>query len=208
MTATGHRPTPPPVGTPSEDDIPRLIATMIEGFSTDPLYLWLYPHPTLRRTSLRATFGLMLGRGLARGHVRCTEDRRAVAIWPPPAVDLLGEDDLDDWVRRLRGEAPDRVDEAVAAMAACAAHAPGEPHWVLHSVVVAPDRQGRGQGTALLRSTLREVDISGAPGYLESSTIRNVRAYQRLGFRVRGTVAIPHGPTMRPMTRPSARSGR
>lgn len=192
----------PDITTPSVERLPRLVDAMVSGFSDDPLYVWLYPDPDQRRMSLTATFDLMLRAGLERGLVRCTDDHRAVAIWTAPGDDLLDDTVLDDWVQLLRRDAPDRVEAALAAMSACASHAPTEPHWVLHLVVVHADHQGCGLGTALLRSTLGDVDATGAPAYLESSNAQNVRAYQRLGFAVVGEVTIAGGPIMRPMARP------
>ena len=109
------------------------------------------------------------------------------------------------WLAQLRREAPERVAAAIDGMAACAAHAPTEPHWVLHSLVVAAASQGQGLGTELLRRTLAEVDASGMPAYLESSNLRNVAAYERVGFRVVAEVPLADGPVMRPMRRPPAR---
>lgn len=208
MTAPHGQPPTPRIVTPADEDIPWLIDTMLSGFVNDPLYVWLYPDLDQRRASMRATFDLMLLRGLEHGVVCCTEDRQAVAIWTPPATDLLTEGDLQHWLQRLGEEAPQRVANAAEAMGSSAAHAPPVPHWVLHSVVVHADRQGHGLGSALLRSTLGDLDASEIPAYLESSNIRNVSAYEHLGFRVIGEVAVPDGPTMRPMLRaPRASEG-
>jgi ribosomal protein S18 acetylase RimI-like enzyme len=191
----------PEVAVPTEDDLPALLETMRSGFDADPLYRWLYPDPRQRTVALGETFELMLDRGISRGHVRCTDDHRAVAIWAEPGVALLFDGDMGSWLQRLRHQAPAVVDDAVAAMAACGGHVPQATHWTLHSLVVHAERQGRGLGSALLRATLTVVDATGGLAYLESSNARNLAVYERVGFRVAAEVPIAGGPTMRPMLR-------
>jgi GNAT superfamily N-acetyltransferase len=57
-------------------------------------------------------------------------------------------------------------------------------HWYLFTFGTAPERQGKGVGSALLRSMLSHVDLEGQPAYLESSKERNVPLYARFGFEV------------------------
>ena len=175
---------------------------MVSGFVHDPLYEWLYPEPAERAAQLRPGFELVLRSGLEHGVVEYTDGLDAVAIWTGPGVPLLGDDQMEAWLAQLRRDAPARFEAAVAGMAACGEHAPDEPHWMLHSIVVGADRQGRGIGSALLRSTLDTVDRSGVPAYLESSNPRNVTVYERVGFRVLAEVPLLDGPVMRPMLRP------
>jgi ribosomal protein S18 acetylase RimI-like enzyme len=59
-----------------------------------------------------------------------------------------------------------------------------ERAWYLSILAVAPKAQGRGMGRELLRPTLAEADAREAPTYVETSTPRNLRFYQREGFRV------------------------
>lgn len=182
-------------------DLDRLLETMLSAFTDDPLYVWLYPDAKRRASQLRPTFALTLTAGLARGHVLWSEHHDAVAVWTAPGMDLLDDHAMDAWLERLREDVDDRFHSAVTAMADCARHRPAEPHWTLHSIAVAAHRQGRGLGTALLRPTLTAIDRAHDTAYLESSNIRNVQAYQRVGFSIAGEVLITGGPTMRPMSR-------
>jgi ribosomal protein S18 acetylase RimI-like enzyme len=79
---------------------------------------------------------------------------------------------------------------------ACVAHFPDEPAWYLMYLGVHPDAQGTGAGSALLRSALDDIlRRETAPVYLETGTERNVRFYQRFGFRVReANIALVPGP--------------
>lgn len=182
-------------------ELDRLLDTMVSGFQDDPLYVWLYPDPHRRPHQLRPTFDITLRNGMERGDVRWSDDLHAVSIWTPPDVALLDDDTMGRWLDQLRSDVGPRFDAAVAGMAACAAHEPTDPHWTLHSIVVAAERQGRGLGTQLLRATLVDVDASGDVAYLESSNTRNLTAYERVGFRTVGEVQLADGPIMRPMVR-------
>ena len=46
---------------------------------------------------------------------------------------------------------------------------PRVPHWYLPVLGTAPEYQGRGVGSALLRALLARSDAEGLPAYLESS---------------------------------------
>jgi ribosomal protein S18 acetylase RimI-like enzyme len=64
-----------------------------------------------------------------------------------------------------------------AAQAAIPAHA-----WYLSILGVAPHRQGRGLGRALLGPTLRRADQTGTPCFLETFNSATLGFYRRLGF--------------------------
>jgi ribosomal protein S18 acetylase RimI-like enzyme len=81
-------------------------------------------------------------------------------------------------------------------------HHPHEPHAHLVFLGVSSAAQGKGVGSALLKTTLAPVDAQHLPAYLETSTPRNVRLYQRHGFEVTGELDKP-GLHMWTMTRPA-----
>ncbi len=69
---------------------------------------------------------------------------------------------------------------------ACVAHFPPYPAWYLMYLGVHPDGQGAGTGRMLLPAALDDVlRREMAPVYLETGTERNVRFYERFGFRIR-----------------------
>ncbi len=71
-----------------------------------------------------------------------------------------------------------------------ARHDPLNQHWHLGPVGVLPSHQGKGIGTKLLNRFCQEVDACLAPAYLETDTYKNVRFYERFGFRVVGETEI------------------
>ncbi|MGW4463332.1 GNAT family N-acetyltransferase [Micromonospora sp. NPDC004704] len=84
-------------------------------------------------------------------------------------------------------------------------HPRDEPHWYLQLMVVLPDHRGRGLGGAMLAHQLARVDADGVAAYLEASTPRNRRLYERHGFRALGApIVLPDGgPGIQPMWRPA-----
>jgi ribosomal protein S18 acetylase RimI-like enzyme len=59
------------------------------------------------------------------------------------------------------------------------------PHnaWYLSIIGILPTAQGRGLGAKLLAGTLAEASHANVTCYLETFTSRNLRFYERLGFR-------------------------
>ena len=58
---------------------------------------------------------------------------------------------------------------------------------------VAPEWQGKGLGSALMKPALDSLDADGVPSYLESSTPRSRALYQRNGFAVTDEFNLPSG---------------
>ncbi|MCD0446872.1 GNAT family N-acetyltransferase [Glycomyces sp. A-F 0318] len=84
-----------------------------------------------------------------------------------------------------------------------AAHPRDFPHLHLHSIATVPWLRGEGAGGALLAERLRLADEEGLPVYLEASTARSARLYERAGFAAAGApIALPGGgPELVPMWR-------
>ncbi len=66
---------------------------------------------------------------------------------------------------------------------------------------VDPARRGGGLGSALLAAGTHRCDVERRPAYLEATSPRNRRLYERHGFEVVGEVVLPDGPSMWPMWR-------
>ena len=69
-------------------------------------------------------------------------------------------------------------------------HDPKEPHWHIGPIGVDPTFQGQGVGKALLGSVLEMADEDGPLTYLETDADRNVKLYEKFGFRVIGQADI------------------
>jgi GNAT superfamily N-acetyltransferase len=78
-------------------------------------------------------------------------------------------------------------------------------YWYLLNIVVDPNRRGRGIGGVMLLEQLRRLDAENVPAYLEASSPRNRRLYERAGFTdLGGPIELPDGPRLQPMWRPAA----
>ena len=63
-------------------------------------------------------------------------------------------------------------------------HDPVEQHWHLGPIGVLPAHQGLGVGSILMDRFCKEVDACKANAYLETDSDRNVRFYEKFGFKV------------------------
>jgi GNAT superfamily N-acetyltransferase len=80
-------------------------------------------------------------------------------------------------------------------------HHPHDPVWYLNFMGVEPSGQGRGVGSALLENVLVEADRNGEPAYLDATSMRNRRLYERHGFVTTQELHLPDGPPVWPMWR-------
>jgi GNAT superfamily N-acetyltransferase len=69
-------------------------------------------------------------------------------------------------------------------------HVVSVPHWYLSAIGVERLRQGRGIGGALLDPVLARADADRLPCYLETQSERNVRFYEKRGFKVSHAGAV------------------
>lgn len=85
------------------------------------------------------------------------------------------------------------------------AASPREPHWYACMIVVSPQAQGKGVGSALMRHGLERADRDGLPAHLESTTPDSRRLYERFGFAAHTALQVGNLPTYWAMTRPAQR---
>ncbi|WP_405095363.1 GNAT family N-acetyltransferase [Micromonospora sp. NBC_01412] len=181
----------------------RLVAERIaRAFLVLPATHWLVPDDSEREAVLADNFEILVGHAMAHGHVYATADRAAVAVWfpqvgdevPPPAdYDTRLAAACGEWVERFR-----HLDVLFAA-----SH-PHAGHHHLAFLAVAPDRQGQGLGSALLRHHHARLDADGVPGYLEASSEIGRDLYARHGYRAREIFRLPDGTPFYPMWREPA----
>jgi len=63
--------------------------------------------------------------------------------------------------------------------------------WYLSIAGIKPSHQGRGLGVNLLMEMLNETDKNGISTYLETFTPRNIRFYERVGYKIAKEVSEP-----------------
>lgn len=188
------------------EDLSAVRALLHAAFRTDPVSRWLFPEESHREATHPNLFGVFLSSAFTDGTAEMTEDGTGAALWfAVRDGDQVGGEEM---ARQLLTVDPGN--ERFAAMgAATAERHPHEDHAYLQAIAVAPDRQGNGAGSTLLRHGLARCDSAGLPAYLEASSERSRVLYERYGFEARGKpIELPEaGPTMWPMWRPVRVSG-
>jgi GNAT superfamily N-acetyltransferase len=189
----------------ARDEVPQLAATLASAFSDDPLWgPYFFPDVERRRERLVRFFTAELESvALPHGEVWTTGGEiRGVAIWAPPGfwrVPLRTALVRLPTMVSIFGGSLRRVFRALRAIER---RHPREPaHYYLAFLGVTPPHQGRGIGTGLMRPVLERCDREALPAYLEASTVRSARCYERVGFEVVEEAVVPAGPPFRLMWR-------
>ncbi|MGK5642273.1 GNAT family N-acetyltransferase [Streptomyces sp. URMC 126] len=197
-----------PVRPATSRDVPSSVRTLTRAFAHYPFTRHVVAADG-HEERLRRLQELFLTRvGLAYGRVWVAEDARgaegvqgagsrdggggdavAVAVWTTPERDPGPA--FAEAAPLIAESAGDRAPVFEAAERALEPHRPREPAWFLATVGVDPVHQGKGLGAAVLAPGLAAADGAGHPAYLETSTERNLRFYERLGFAVTAEVRLP-----------------
>jgi len=183
-----------------------LTDTMSAAFMADPVANWCFPDPAERPRLHPAFFGAFVDLILATGRAYTTDGYRGVALWLDIDVEAPADDD-PELAAKLEGglDAESLKRFAILDDLMTGNHPFDRDHAYLAFLAVHPDHQGTGIGTAMLRHRYTELDPAGRHAYLEASSDRNARLYERLGFRhVRTPLQLPDGPPLYPMWRDAA----
>jgi len=171
--------------------------TLDRAFAKDSIFEWVFTDPVQRLRSLRALHRVLIQYGLRYGRVTESNDVMAVAIWMPPGrtisasgmirCGILGVAFAMGLQRFAKFVGANEVMEKF--------HKKGvpEPHWRLLIAGVAPDLQGRGIGSGLIKEGLARADDTNSPCYVMTNEERAVAFYERLGFVVIGSAPLGKG---------------
>jgi ribosomal protein S18 acetylase RimI-like enzyme len=181
-----------PISVADEHGVEQLAAAVLaEALVDDPFYAAITidfeTDDVARRAALMGYFLYSLREGYRTGAVVIPAgDPFGAAIWTLPQqpdvaqqaaaakhaafAALLGPRGFDNYRAILAFMGP-------AAQAVIPAHT-----WYLSILGVAPHRQGRGLGRALLEPTLRRADQTGSCCFLETFNSATLGFYRRLGF--------------------------
>lgn len=199
MTITNTPSTPCPVL--GAADHQRAVATLSAAFHHDPVFEWVYVDPAQRRSAVPHLFSVLVEQFASRDECRATPDGDGAALWLPPGEELLSEETADSVIAEVMGGAGPAAERLAECLGLLEAHHPHAPHWYLGFLGVIPALQGCGLGSALLRTTLAEIDTAGEPAYLEATSPANRRLYERHGFEVVRELPLPGGPSLYAMWR-------
>jgi ribosomal protein S18 acetylase RimI-like enzyme len=178
------------------EEIEPAAALLARAFVGDPFPALLANDPAAQLAASRWAFGAFARYGMGFGEVCTVGDLEGVAIWWAPeyvepneeraaAVGLAAG-------AEVLGQAAGRRFLAFGELTAqvhrrsVVGH-----HWYLPVIGVAPERQGRGLGSALLTAMFDRLDHERLPAYLDTGTASNVAFYQRHGFVVTAELLEP-----------------
>lgn len=177
-------------------DVPRMAAVLADAFAGDPTFVHFFPRAADRRKRVERFFRLIALERMALPHDATyvtTGEVAGAALWlPSSAAQMSVLDQLRMLPRSLRVAGLDLPRHIRGGAAFEAAH-PHEPHWYLLFAGVAPAAQGRGIGSALMRPMLDVCDGDRIGAYLDATTERNRKLYERHGFEVIGEFSLPDG---------------
>src|SRR5918993_4332716 len=128
----------------------------------------------------------------------------AAALWAPPGRVPVSGEDAEELGRQITELAGPDAPRFLGVNKLFDDHHPHGSYWYLQFMGVAPGWQGRGIGSALMAPVLERCDREGARAYLDATSERNRRLYERHGFEAAGEFAPPGGPPLWPMWRQPA----
>ena len=191
----------------TEADVVTLAQLLAAAFQTDPVMDYIARPGPKRAEGLRQFFYWLLTiRALPFGETWMSEDASACSVWLPPGAPaspggIIEQFKLVPMFIRLCGFA--RLSRGSAMADAMEDNHPHDPHYYLAFVAVAPRLQGMGLGGTILEHTIKQIDASKSPAYLENSNPKNTRLYERLGFVTRKNISPRGAPPLLAMWRPA-----
>jgi ribosomal protein S18 acetylase RimI-like enzyme len=188
------------------DERAAMANTLAAAFYDDPAIEWLLPDEATRLETARRGFDLFLRRlWLQHEQVYVAgDDVAAVCVWEPPGAWKVGLGAQLALLPAMLGVYGRRLPRVLGALTAIERNHPTEPHEYLAFVGVAPERQGRGIGSMVMKPILDRCEAESLPAYLEASSVRSRALYERHGFSVTEEVTIGKGaPPVWRMWRPA-----
>lgn len=187
----------------SDDERTQVVTALCRAFFDDRIFRWVVPNDDERRRSVAIFYSRFVEACWPHGEVYAAGAGAGAALWVPPGVHLVDEDQAEAFGRELVESAGDEACSARMAelQEMLDEHHPAEPCWHLAFMGVDPLSQGRGIGSALLPTVLEHADRDGASAYLEASCPANRRLYERHGFRTMQELTVADCPPLYAMWR-------
>lgn len=182
-------------------DVPAISGTLARAFHDDPVFEWIVPDPTNRRARLPSVFATFAELYLPHQETYVAADGAGTALWAPAGVEPISEDQAEAFGERMVEALGADAERAGELDALLQQHHPEQPCFYLQFLGVVPEQQGRGIGSRLLTTVLQRCDQSGTPAYLDATSARNRRLYERHGFETVTEMTLPQGPPLWSMWR-------
>jgi GNAT superfamily N-acetyltransferase len=189
------------IRTASIHDLARVGLALSRAFEDDPVLMWSVPDPDRRRNVLPGFFTVFAGAFQRHGHVYRTADGTGAALWVPPGVAPVDDEEADAFGAALAEVLGPDTERNVIISELLDENHPHDAVWYLNFMGVEPAGQGHGIGSALLEHVLEEADRNAEPAYLDATSMRNRRLYERHGFVTTRELHLPDGPSLWSMWR-------
>jgi GNAT superfamily N-acetyltransferase len=187
------------------EDLPELGSALSRAFLNDPLFVWAIPDDDLRQRLTLEFFTLYAKAFLRHDETYTTGgDVVAAALWAPPGAVPVSDEDAEELGGRIQELAGPDAPRFLGLSKLFDEHHPHGSYWYLQFMGVAPGWQGQGIGSALMAPVLERCDREGVRAYLDATSERNKRLYERHGFEAQDPFAAPGGPPLWPMWRQPA----
>jgi GNAT superfamily N-acetyltransferase len=193
---------PPTVRVAQPNESGPLKVALGAAFFDDPIFGWLIGRGPNRQARLEQYFAIQLAHSIADGCVWTAEGLQGAALCQPPGQWRLPPRLMIANGRRFGSAFRGRLPRAVGLLAAVERRHLRGAHYYFANIGVAPEAQGHGLGSRLMRPTLDRCDEEGLPAYLEASSERNAALYERLGFQCTEVLRFAGSPPLRLMVRP------
>jgi ribosomal protein S18 acetylase RimI-like enzyme len=169
-----------------------------QAFEDDPTTVWMVPDAK-KRSNLRYSFEMVLNIAVLGGAEAYTTspDCEGVAIWMPAG----NKQSLTMLLQAGYPYLPLRCGWRYfildsRSMSLCEKlkkkYAP-KRHCYLAALAVAPEHQGKGIASALIKPMLAKLDEDNTPCYVETQNMKNVAMYQHFGFELLHETHMPGG---------------
>jgi ribosomal protein S18 acetylase RimI-like enzyme len=170
---------------------------MARAFDDDPFFTFVLPNARRRSRCLPWIFERTIRYGQRYGKVYTTPSLEGIALWLGPDHPGLGGLGTIlsglflmplqmSWFElqrslRLAGSADRLHKQAIQGR-----------HWYLLGLGVEPALQGLGVGRALMQPVLVQADRQGLSCYLDTNNEKNLKFYERVGFKLAGHSQAGH----------------
>jgi ribosomal protein S18 acetylase RimI-like enzyme len=169
-------------------DVDEMARTLARAFYGDAVWKWFMPDDATRARRLERMFATFARRVYLHHGSDCytTNAYDGAALWATPGHEHMSARDifriLPGWTKAIGWRELLRAKRGVDSLDKVHPH---ERHYYLPFVGVAPESQGKGLGTALMKPVLEMCDRERVPAYLEATSVGSQRCYQRVGFETR-----------------------
>ncbi len=164
----------------TESEIELAAGTLARAFYDYPLFSYVFPDASERRSGLPLLFQSFVHYGILNGEVYATSQTlEGVAVWMPP-----DHTSRSSPAPEVSKDALDRMTHFGRQVYAVRKRHVPSAHWFLMIIGVVPELQGRGYASVLLAPMLARIGRQHLPCYLDTEVEKNVDIYNRYGFRV------------------------